>query len=289
MTRLTGAGAGAGTGPVTVRVSLWIRIPAALGLAFGVVMLALGHVSALTLVSAGLGLVVTAVGLNQWRAAERGIERRFWLRPPSRIDWNDLAAVELEPSLGNVVLRSKTGERFEVSFRMEGASELAGLVVLRAGPDVMTEAVRATLERRFRRRVSIPMALPLVADAPAARDAAASRWRENPFFMLGLSPECSRADAERAGQKLLALLAIDSGPAKTVVTPLGEVLRTPDAVRAAMAELRDPERRLLHELWARLPRKVPEDHATDDVPDEGDDPLRPWAEARARVGMGFRP
>ena len=278
---------GAEAGEVKVKVSPWIRIPAALGLAFGVAMLGLGQVSMLAVVSAGLGLLVTVIGLNEWRAAELGIERRFWLRPPSRIEWNDLAAVELEPSLGNVVLRSKTGERFEVSVRMQGANELAGLVVERAKPDVMSEAVRATLERRFRRRRSIPMAIPLVvdvADAPGGRDDARGRWRENPFFLLGLSPECSGAEVERAGQKLLALLAIDSGPAKTVLTPLGERERTPDAVRAAMAELRDPERRLVHELWARLPPKVPEDHATDHLPEGGDDPRRPWADARSATG-----
>ncbi|MCB9755427.1 MAG: hypothetical protein H6713_36265 [Myxococcales bacterium] len=36
-------------------------------------------------------------------------------------------------------------------------------------------------------------------------------------------------------------------------TPLGPRPRTEDAVRRAMAELRDPKRRVEHELWATLP------------------------------------
>jgi hypothetical protein len=58
---------------------------------------------------------------------------------------------------------------------------------------------------------------------------------------------------ERTGQKLLALLAVESTAAKRAKTPFGDVERTADTVRAAMAELRDPERRFLHEAWARVP------------------------------------
>ncbi|MBL8914535.1 MAG: hypothetical protein JNM17_27775, partial [Archangium sp.] len=40
---------------------------------------------------------------------------------------------------------------------------------------------------------------------------------------------------------------------KTYRSPLGERPRTEEMVREAMAELRDPKRRLVHELLASLP------------------------------------
>lgn len=79
------------------------------------------------------------------------------------------------------------------------------------------------------------------------------RFSENPFYILGLRPDCSRADLEREGQKLLAMLELQMEAARSYPTPLGPMPRTADAVRQAMAELRDPQRRLLHELWAQLP------------------------------------
>jgi hypothetical protein len=77
------------------------------------------------------------------------------------------------------------------------------------------------------------------------------RHLENPFLVLALPPEASTAEIERQGQKLLAMLAADLGEAVRYGTPLGERARTPELVRSAMAELRDPERRLGHEWWAR--------------------------------------
>jgi hypothetical protein len=83
--------------------------------------------------------------------------------------------------------------------------------------------------------------------------ASRERITKNPFYVLGLRPDCARADVEREGQKLLGMLELGLQPAKNYQTPLGIEKRTPDLVRQAMAELREPERRLLHELWAVLP------------------------------------
>ncbi len=67
----------------------------------------------------------------------------------------------------------------------------------------------------------------------------------NPLRVLGLSPAATQRDVEREGGRLLALIAagLDAPP----------VPRTADDVRAAMAELRDPSRRAMHELFALSP------------------------------------
>lgn len=77
------------------------------------------------------------------------------------------------------------------------------------------------------------------------------RLIDNPFYVLELAPDCSRAEVERAGQKLLAMLDLDLAGSGGYATPFGAGLRDPAKVREAMAELRDPQRRLLHELWAQ--------------------------------------
>jgi hypothetical protein len=81
-------------------------------------------------------------------------------------------------------------------------------------------------------------------DGPAA-------IRDNPFFVLELAPDASRIEVERAGQTLLGMLELGFAAAATYRTPLGPQLRTPEAVRAAVAALRDPTQRLAAELWAR--------------------------------------
>ncbi len=75
------------------------------------------------------------------------------------------------------------------------------------------------------------------------------RWADNPFFVLELPVTATRAEIERAGQKWLGMLELDLSRARIYTTPVGARARTPELVRAAMAELRDPARRLAHELW----------------------------------------
>ena len=76
-----------------------------------------------------------------------------------------------------------------------------------------------------------------------------ARLVDNPFYVLELAPDCSRAEVERAGQKLLAMLELDLAGALEYPTPFGSGRRDAAKIREAMAELRDPQRRLLHELW----------------------------------------
>jgi len=117
-----------------------------------------------------------------------------------------------------------------------------------------------------------------MAEAPSTVE----RIRENPFHVLGLPPTATRAEIEREGQKLLGMLELGLQSAKTYATPVGACERTADKVRRAMAELRDPERRLEHELWARLPpAPVP-------APEPESPPRRradaPWPNALAELG-----
>lgn len=105
---------------------------------------------------------------------------------------------------------------------------------------------------------------------------------DNPFYVLGLRVDCSRAEVEREGQKLLGMLELKLKAAVTYDTPLGPAERTPEKVRQAMAELRDPARRLVHELWARLP-VAPQASAAA----EPDRPA-PWPEARWALGFWER-
>lgn len=74
---------------------------------------------------------------------------------------------------------------------------------------------------------------------------------ENPFFVLGLPADASRIEIEREAQKLLGMLELGFAEVASYATPLGPQPRTAELVRAAVAALRDPYRRLVAELWAR--------------------------------------
>jgi hypothetical protein len=88
---------------------------------------------------------------------------------------------------------------------------------------------------------------------------------DNPFFVLGVSPDASRIEIEREAQKLLGMLELDFAAVKTYSTPIGDRPRTPEAVRAAVAALRDPYQRLVAELWARhAPTQTREPAAQDE-------------------------
>ncbi len=120
-----------------------------------------------------------------------------------------------------------------------------------------------------------------MASKPAMADAQ-RRLVENPFYVLGLRPECGRLDVEREGQKLLGMLELRLKSAATYMSPLGPQPRSAERVRAAMAELRNPDRRLLHEFWARLPPR-PEPPKPPEPPRPEHD-LEPFSDAFAAHG-----
>jgi hypothetical protein len=82
-------------------------------------------------------------------------------------------------------------------------------------------------------------------------EAALARRLVNPFLVLALPLRASREQIEREGAKLLAMLAAEVPGAAAYETPAGTRERSAELVRAALAELRDPDRRLVHEQWAR--------------------------------------
>jgi hypothetical protein len=79
------------------------------------------------------------------------------------------------------------------------------------------------------------------------------KLEENPFYVLDVRPGATLQEIERAGQKCLGLLSLGVSAGKTFVTPFGARDRTEDLVRQALGELRDPSKRLQHEVWAALP------------------------------------
>jgi hypothetical protein len=74
---------------------------------------------------------------------------------------------------------------------------------------------------------------------------------DNPFLVLAVAPAAGAGEIERQGQRLLAELAAGLDGARRYATVFGERERTPELVRTAIAELREPARRLAHEWWAR--------------------------------------
>lgn len=88
---------------------------------------------------------------------------------------------------------------------------------------------------------------------------------ENPFFVLGVAPDASRIEIEREAQKLLGMLELGFADAQSYKTPLGPRPRTAEAVRAAVAALRDPYQRLVAELWARHAPPVKDAPVGEDV------------------------
>jgi hypothetical protein len=104
---------------------------------------------------------------------------------------------------------------------------------------------------------------------------------DNPFFVLGVTPEASRIEVEREAQKLLGMLELGFGEAATYTTPVGPRPRTAESVRAAVAALRDPYQRLIAELWAR--------HAPPPRPTPPPRPAAPPARAGLRRALGWRP
>lgn len=113
----------------------------------------------------------------------------------------------------------------------------------------------------------------------------AARIAGNPFYVLGVAPDASRIEVEREAQKLLGMLELGFAAARVYATPIGDRPRTAEAVRAAVAALRDPYQRLVAELWAR---HAPPVHATGEAADAAA-ASEPAAPALSRRALGWSP
>ena len=109
-------------------------------------------------------------------------------------------------------------------------------------------------------------------------------WRGNPFFVLEVSTDASRTEVERAGQKLLGLLALGAAGAERYDTPLGPATRDADAVRRALATLRDPNERVIQELWAQVASGVASGVATGVDTSWAAPPAKAWEDAARAIG-----
>lgn len=115
---------------------------------------------------------------------------------------------------------------------------------------------------------------------------AAARVLENPFLVLGVAPTASRVEIEREAQKLLGMLELGLEAARWYETPLGRRERTAELVRAAVAALRDPARRLAAEIWASGGDPIGHGHGHD-----ARDPMgirAPWEGALEKTGWRRR-
>lgn len=81
------------------------------------------------------------------------------------------------------------------------------------------------------------------------------RHLANPFLVLSLPVDAGIEQIERQGQKILMMLSAGMSESASYETPLGSRLLSEELVREAIAELRDPDRRLIHEWWARAWRR----------------------------------
>jgi hypothetical protein len=118
---------------------------------------------------------------------------------------------------------------------------------------------------------------------------AAARVIENPFLVLGVAPTATRMEIEREAQKLLGMLELGLESAAHYDTPLGPRPRTAERVRAAVAVLRDPAKRLAAELWASSESARPEPFDSGAARPrsgqaESKDGPAPWPAALARAG-----
>lgn len=107
--------------------------------------------------------------------------------------------------------------------------------------------------------MATPDEVHLPTDDPLPR----RRLSQNPFYVLGVTPQARPSAVEAEAEALLSSLASD--PASRIYpTPIGPRCRDAALVRKALASVTNPDARILHEIWAVLaptwsepPRNIP--------------------------------
>jgi hypothetical protein len=93
--------------------------------------------------------------------------------------------------------------------------------------------------------------------APPANEGRLGWLALNPFFVLELTPDASLRDVERAAQKLAALISVGAASASRYQTPFGPLPRDANRVQSALAALRDPVQRVVHEHFYAMAQDRP--------------------------------
>jgi hypothetical protein len=75
----------------------------------------------------------------------------------------------------------------------------------------------------------------------------------NPFYVLELSTTATLDEIEQAAADLIKRIDQGEPGIDFYTTPLGALPRDAGDVRDAAKQLRNPQRRLVHEFWARVP------------------------------------
>jgi hypothetical protein len=89
--------------------------------------------------------------------------------------------------------------------------------------------------------------------------------RDNPYYILEVSPEATPGEIERQGRKILGLLDVGDEKASRSACPLGAFPRDATMVRDAIAALRDPKRRLREATLVRVLGTAGEGARTADI------------------------
>ncbi len=224
---------------------------------------------AITAISGAIGYAILR---TRWWVDENGLTpKNAWFAKVAPIAWGDVVSIAVRPKPLGYVVWAREGRRCVVSSRFGNLDVFAYFALTRAPGSPSTDAVRRALELEARRFLPSPE-FTLVPEPREASEMAVARLRDNPFYVLAVRPDAARAEVERAGQKLLALLGVNAASARTYATPLGPAERSEDKVRAALGELRVPERRLTYALEAHL--DVADENTTS--PADEADPTRAW-------------
>lgn len=94
---------------------------------------------------------------------------------------------------------------------------------------------------------------PFDLPGPASDSTLAQRFTLDPFHILQRPPDASTRELDLAAAELIAALERGAPEAGRYYTPLGPRARDAELVDQAADELSDRERRIVHEVWARLP------------------------------------
>jgi hypothetical protein len=86
-------------------------------------------------------------------------------------------------------------------------------------------------------------------------ESAVRRFTHNAFHVLDLPVDASAADVRRQAARLVDRLVNSDPGAGRYDTPVGPRVRDAAMVQRAATQLRDPDERVQHEIWAAVPRR----------------------------------